>query len=105
MAEHLMQTLDAQFDRIYDQIKALKEGLDLWRNRALKADAVGQYHTHEAVERMMLTGWCDAVCSTCGKDLGWWCEDSPSHTCDYWQEDGSYDEDQCRYCGEPEERK
>lgn len=36
---------------------------------------------------------------------GWNCELSPTGYCDYEQEDGSYDEDCCRYCGEPEERK
>ena len=35
----------------------------------------------------------------------WECKDSPTGYCDYHQEDGSYDEDCCRYCGEPEERK
>lgn len=36
---------------------------------------------------------------------GWACPDSPTGHCDYTQEDGSYDEDSCRYCGQPDERK
>ena len=44
-------------------------------------------------------------CATCGKDLGWWCPESPNHQCDYHQDDGSYDWDCCRHCGQPEERK
>lgn len=36
---------------------------------------------------------------------GWKCETSSTGYCDYEQEDGSYDEDNCRYCGEPDERK
>ena len=36
---------------------------------------------------------------------GWDCKDSPTGKCDYRQEDGTYDEDSCRYCGEPDERK
>ncbi|GEM_PF-2888053 len=36
---------------------------------------------------------------------GWECKESPTGYCDYKQEDGSYDEDYCRYCGKPEERK
>lgn len=46
-----------------------------------------------------------AVCSVCDKDYGWWCPDSTTHLCDYEQEDGTYDEDNCRYCHSPEERK
>lgn len=38
-------------------------------------------------------------------DNGWDCDLSPTGYCNYEQEDGSYDEDCCRYCGEPEERK
>lgn len=38
-------------------------------------------------------------------DRGWACEDSPTGYCDYTQEDGSFDEDYCRYCGQPDERK
>ena len=33
------------------------------------------------------------------------CPTSPNLECDYEQEDGSYNEDCCRYCGQPEERK
>lgn len=36
---------------------------------------------------------------------GWDCELSPTGYCDYEQEDGGYDEDCCRYCGQPDERK
>lgn len=46
-----------------------------------------------------------AVCDVCGEYFGWWCPESPDHVCDYNQKDGSYDEDNCRYCGDPEERK
>lgn len=36
---------------------------------------------------------------------GWDCPHSPDNECDYEQEDGSFDEDNCRYCGQAEERK
>lgn len=36
---------------------------------------------------------------------GWSCKLSPTGYCDYEQEDGVFDEDCCRYCGNPEERK
>lgn len=51
------------------------------------------------------TDWDSAQCDICKEDFGHWCPDSPTHFCDYDQEDGSYDEDCCRYCGNPEERK
>lgn len=58
-------------------------------------------------------------CSICGKDLGWWCPNSPHHYCEYfgnhrgghpgrngWSYEGEwYDEDNCIYCCQPEERK
>ena len=46
-----------------------------------------------------------AECDMCGEYFGLYCPDSPNHVCDYEQEDGSYDEDHCIYCGDPEERK
>jgi hypothetical protein len=51
------------------------------------------------------TKWESAECHVCGGYFEWYCPDSPNHLCDYTQEDGSYDEDFCRYCGQPEERK
>lgn len=49
--------------------------------------------------------WDTATCNICGKYFDWYCPTSPTLTCDYEQEDGTYDEDCCRYCGCPEERK
>lgn len=72
--------------------------------------------------------WGGVWCETCGKDLGWYCPDSPDHTCHYYSQrdetgcfvkliDGTrhylpYDhrwqfesDDCCLFCGEPEERK
>lgn len=39
------------------------------------------------------------------ENKGWDCPTSPTGHCDYEQEDGSFDEDSCRYCGHPDERK
>lgn len=49
-------------------------------------------------------GGC-AKCLGCGTFSGWWCEKSPDKQCAYDQEDGSYNEDSCVYCGLPMERK
>lgn len=50
-----------------------------------------------------------AVCTKCdSQKRGWWCETSPTKECDYRNGEGSgsyYNFDNCRYCGQPEERK
>jgi hypothetical protein len=57
---------------------------------------------HEDIEE---SGYGSAICKTCGKRFSWYCPTSPTLECDYEHEDGHYNEDDCRYCGEPEERK
>ena len=54
---------------------------------------------------LKLTNYDTAICEICGKHFSWYCPTSPTLECDYEQDDGSYDEDSCRYCGGPEERK
>ena len=73
--------------------------------------------------------WGGAYCENCGQDHGWYCPDSPDHTCHYYSQmdengerfvqliDGSKHflglehlqrwetYDCCLFCGEPEERK
>lgn len=56
--------------------------------------------THDIIQKGQ-----SAYCDVCGDYLGWYCDESPTKTCDYEQEDGEYDEDNCIYCGMPEERK
>jgi len=65
-----------------------------------------------------------AVCPTCNKDFGWFCEKSPDGVCHYFTIDGKVgllngtlvdppkehdisneSDDWCIYCGMPEERK
>jgi DNA-directed RNA polymerase subunit RPC12/RpoP len=73
----------ARIDELNDELRQLKNGC-----------------THTIVKK-----YGSAVCDICGKEMGWYCPDSPDHICDYEQEDGEYDEDSCRYCGHPDERK
>ena len=54
---------------------------------------------------LTINDWGSADCKICGKHLSWYCPTSPTLECNYEQEDGSYNEDSCRYCGDPEERK
>lgn len=42
-----------------------------------------------------------ASCAVCGEDFGWWCPKSPTHYCEY-DENNIYG---CKYCGQPDERK
>lgn len=56
-------------------------------------------------ENLKINNWGTAECLICGKNFHWYCPTSPTLECDYEQEDGDYDEDHCRYCGQPEERK
>lgn len=70
-------------------------------------------------EYVIETGYESAVCEICGKDLGWWCPESPNHVCEYygvhrgWYHTNHtgirppewYNEDDCIYCHQPEERK
>ena len=74
-----------------------------------------------------------AVCEDCGTWFGWWCPDSPDHTCHYhsyeieaylltaravelidgdehifydYKGDPQYEtDDECLFCGDPDERK
>ena len=41
-----------------------------------------------------------AFCKDCGRGLGWYCPDNPTHVCEYG-EDG----EDCIHCGQPDERK
>ena len=59
-----------------------------------------QKNGHNTIKRNDST-----ICEYCGKGFGWWCPKSENNICDYNQEDGTYDPDQCIYCGQPNERK
>lgn len=52
-----------------------------------------------------ITEWDTATCLDCGKHFNWYCPTSPNLECDYEHDDGHYDEDDCKYCHEPYERK
>lgn len=44
-----------------------------------------------------------AYCLICGVDGGWYCEQSPTHQCEYADDDHA--QDNCIHCGMPDERK
>lgn len=49
-----------------------------------------------------------AVCTICQKYFGWYCPDSPDHQCHYDHIDTEgrfYISGDCKFCGDPSERK
>lgn len=58
--------------------------------------------SHESIK---VDKFGSADCNICGKIFDWYCPTSPTLECDYEQEDGNYNYEYCRYCGNPEERK
>jgi hypothetical protein len=89
-----------------EQVKSLKESI--YKANKTINDAVQKIRTIQSEcshEDVKIYSWGTAECKICGKEFDWYCPTSPTLECDYEQEDGSYDEDCCRYCGKPEERK
>jgi hypothetical protein len=91
---------------IKEHIKLLRKSID----DAYKtiADAKNKIEVIQSAcghENITVNSWGTAKCKICNKEFDWYCPTSPTRECDYEQEDGSYDEDHCRYCGKPEERK
>lgn len=87
---------DEQRKARLEKIKLLISGLEQEQDSLIEGCTCSIVHK---------TPYGSAVCSICNENYGWWCPDSPTNACDYGQEDGEYDEDCCRYCGKPEERK
>lgn len=57
---------------------------------------------HENIDKIGEMAHCDI----CNEFFGWYCANSPTLTCDYYnKEEDKYNEDCCIYCGQPEERK
>ena len=81
--------------RAYNRIRRICE-----KNKIKLQDVIYSCPHDNVVERH------DSLyCTVCDKCFGWYCPTSPDHLCDYEQEDGTYNNDICRYCGQPEERK
>jgi hypothetical protein len=77
--------------RLYDEFKSQRDSFI----NGVKSEVAKEYWFEKFKEEQIRLN----------NDFGWECESSPTGFCDYEQEDGSYDEDYCRYCGNPEERK
>lgn len=64
---------------------------------AKEAQALAATCQHGSVFQDLDAG---AVCIKCSKDLGWYCNVSPKHYCEYTDDDEC-----CIHCGAPEERQ
>ena len=64
---------------------------------AKEAQALAATCQHDSVFQDLDAG---AVCIKCSKDLGWYCNVSPKHYCEYTDDDEC-----CIHCGAPEERQ
>ena len=79
-------------------------------------------HTHMIIHQP----WGSAKCKVCKHTYGWWCPDSPDSVCHYPEFEGvdvldisrkpialpesyeaknAYNEEDCIFCGQPDERK
>ena len=83
----------------YGEIIKVKNELSMLWNKAEEYKSLCNHNDLKIEEHG------SATCHICGEYFSWYCPTSPTLECDYEQEDGSYDEDSCRYCGQPEERK
>ena len=86
-------------NKLKKQIKQIKRKIEL-----LKKDLdslIGECEHNE----LDISPYGSAKCLICGEHFSWYCPTSPDLECDYVQDNGDYDEDCCRYCGHPEERK
>lgn len=99
MEEYTNEELKSLMSNVHGEIIETKHKLQsLW-------DQVAKYKSLCNHDDIKVEEWGSATCNICGENFSWYCPTSPSLECDYEQEDGSYDEDNCRYCGMPEERK
>lgn len=98
---------------IKNKIKSLRKELEDVNNKAFLVreqantieNQISEVQDKCKHKDLTKTTYDTATCNICGKYFSWYCPNSPTLECDYEQEDGNYDEDCCRYCGEPEERK
>jgi hypothetical protein len=110
-----IKNLEAQ-DKIWREWHefSFKPAWKMWENKAFNKTEAGKRYYDEVLgpinksepERVWSFG--GAYCLICNEDFGWYCPTSPTKHCDYTQPEDSYheyDEDDCRYCHLPDERK
>ena len=107
--ESLEWDLEFQNDTPIRQVVNYQKLIDIYKGVIVTIQKVCKHEIHEsrfyAGGRLHLAGGI-MNCPKCDLRIeGWYCPDSKSHKCDYKQKDGTYNEDDCRYCGHPSERK
>jgi len=83
-----------------------KEQEELKEQIRIATEALTSAHNHLEMLRQSCkqhlwknSGWGSVNCAVCGKDGGWYCPKSPNSCCEYDENE------ECIYCGQPEERK
>jgi hypothetical protein len=99
MENYTNEELKLLLSKLYGKIIKKKNELDKLLGEVKKYKKLCNHNDVKVEE------WGSATCNICGEYFSWYCPTSPTLECDYEQEDGSYDEDNCRYCGQPEEKK
>jgi hypothetical protein len=82
--------IDAEME-LHNALSSVKSAKSLFREKC----------EHEIV-RDGDGGSSTARCQRCGQDLGWWCPSSPTHQCEYPEDPN---DECCKFCGQPDERK
>lgn len=88
-----MSLLNAGRSLAFEQVMAWIADIE---RDAKEAQALAATCQHGSVFQDLDAG---AVCIKCSKDLGWYCNVSPKHYCEYT------DDECCIHCGAPEERQ
>lgn len=88
--------------KILEHKKEIKNAEILIRELHSKIKNLQSICFHEAITQ---SPWGSAKCNICDKEFSWYCPESPTLECDYEYDNGDYNDDCCKYCAEPEERK
>ena len=109
LSEHLIWDLRYENNTDFRKVVNYTQVMNLYKNAITEIQSKCKHQIHESrfhnKGRIVRAGGI-MNCPKCDLRIeGWYCPESKSHQCDYEQEDGKYDEDHCRYCGHPSERK
>ena len=90
----------------FDRVSQLKQDI---QNATQEISEIQLFCKHNSQPYILPNGvkLSHLPCDKCGKTWTneWWCPESLNNFCDYSTDDGYIDEDSCRYCREPRERK
>lgn len=85
-----------------DEVKNQRIEFDILKNKHVEISRQ-LYNFQKNCQHVVVNSHESAICLVCDTNLGWYCEDSPTKSCKY--EDDDYNCDFCIYCNNPDERK